>query len=66
MLARIDEFCSLEQYIWLVKFSCCLCLLKDLPIGMSFEINKVIRSVAALDTEEFEFDPLMVSTVNSL
>ncbi|XP_065077344.1 uncharacterized protein LOC135700694 [Ochlerotatus camptorhynchus] len=63
VLLRIDEFRSLDQYIWLLKFSCCLCLLKDLPIGMSFEINKVIRSVAELDTEEYEFDPLMIHTI---
>lgn len=63
VLARIDEFCSLKQYIWLLKFSCCLCLLKDLPIGMSVEINKVIRAVAELDTDNYEYDPVMIHTV---
>ncbi|XP_062552322.1 uncharacterized protein LOC134217557 [Armigeres subalbatus] len=64
VLDRIDEFSSLEQYIWLVKFSCGLCLLKNLPIGMSFEINKVIRSVAGLDTEGYEFCPVTVHTIS--
>lgn len=63
VLSRIDEFRSLVQYIWLVKFSCSLCLLKELPLGMSFEINRVIRSVAELDTEEYEFNPLMIHTI---
>lgn len=60
VLARVDDFGTLERYIWLLQFSCGLCLLRDLPVGLSFEINKVIRSVANLDTEEYQFDPLMV------
>ncbi|XP_055616706.1 uncharacterized protein LOC129762461 isoform X2 [Toxorhynchites rutilus septentrionalis] len=63
VLARIDNFSTLEQYIWLVKFSCGLSLLKDLPPDMTFEINKTIRSVANLDTEEYEFDALMIHTI---
>ncbi|XP_001658553.2 uncharacterized protein LOC5569467 [Aedes aegypti] len=64
ILDRIDEFNTLDQYIWLVKFSCGLCLLKNLPIGMSFEINKVIRSVAGLDTEQYEFCPVTIHTIS--
>nr|XP_029710682.1 uncharacterized protein LOC115256394 [Aedes albopictus] len=64
VLERIDEFSTLEQYIWLVKFSCGLCLLKNLPVGMSFEINKVIRSVASLETEEYEHCPVTIHTIS--
>ncbi|XP_039432347.1 uncharacterized protein LOC120415040 [Culex pipiens pallens] len=63
VLARVDDFGTLERYIWLLQFSCGLCLLRDLPVGLSFEINKVIRSVANLDTEEYQFDPLMIHTI---
>lgn len=63
VLACVDELRTLEQYVWLIKFSCSISLLKCLPPNISFETNKVIRCVASLDTEDYEFDPLMIHTV---
>ncbi|XP_058811530.1 uncharacterized protein LOC131676483 [Topomyia yanbarensis] len=63
VLTRIDDFRSLEQYLWLVKFSVGLSLLQNVPAGISFETNRVIRAVSNLDTETYEFDPLMIHTI---
>ncbi|XP_058445289.1 uncharacterized protein LOC131426510 [Malaya genurostris] len=63
VLMRINDFRSLEQFLWLVKFSCGLSLLHNVPVGFGFETNRVVRAVSNLDTERYEFDPLMIHTI---
>ncbi|XP_053681701.1 uncharacterized protein LOC128732472 [Sabethes cyaneus] len=63
VIGRVEEFRTLEQYLWLVKFSCALALLKNVPAGIAFETNRVIRTVAGLNTEEYEFDPLKIHII---
>ncbi|XP_055523369.1 uncharacterized protein LOC129717479 [Wyeomyia smithii] len=60
IISRLEEFRTLEQYMWLLKFACASSLLKNVPPGIAFETNRVIRAISSLNTEEFEFDPLKI------
>lgn len=63
VLKRIEEFRTLEQYLWLLKFSCASCLLKNVPVGTVFETNRIVRAVSSLNIEQYEFDPLKIHLI---
>ncbi|XP_055596733.1 uncharacterized protein LOC129746855 [Uranotaenia lowii] len=54
------------RYTWLIKFTCAVLLLKNLPVQIGDEITKFICLIKAVDTETYHYDPLLIHTLTKV